>query len=161
MFKNRLIGLIVLVIFGAVISQCSSANRDDAGQITKSGDLSVNETRVGDCFIDFPDVTSDATNISSVKAVPCTEPHSWQVFYKSSLSPGEYSDSAVIDASDEVCTYAVDALFASLNDLQYNEYRTADINIIQPTEKTWANGNRAVDCLIGSDTQTYYSSVLN
>ena len=53
MIKNRLIGLIVLVIFGAVISQCSSASRDDAGQITKSGDLDVRETRVGDCFVIF------------------------------------------------------------------------------------------------------------
>jgi hypothetical protein len=161
MFKNRIAWLVIIIVIGAIISQCTSADRNSSGEISKSGDLSVNETRVGDCFIDFPDVTSDSTNISSVKAVPCTEPHSWQVFYKSSLSPGEYSDAVVIDASNEVCNYAVDALFASLNDLQYNEYRTADINIIQPTEKTWANGNRAVDCLIGSDTQTYYSSVLN
>jgi hypothetical protein len=161
MSRNRLVGFIILIILGTVISQCTSADRDSSGEISKSGDLSVNETRKGDCFIDFPDVTFESTNISSVKAIPCTEPHSWQVFYKSSLMPGEYSDGAVIDASNEVCSSALDVLFASLNDLQYNEYRTADINIIQPTEKSWASGNRAVDCLIGSDTQTYYSSVLN
>jgi len=161
MFKNRIAGFLILVIIGTVLSQCTSADRDSGGEISKSGDLNVNQTRIGDCFIDFPDVTLEVTNISSVKAVPCTEPHSWQVFHKSSLLPGEYSDVAVIDASNEVCGSAIDALFTSLNDLQYNEYRSADINIIQPTEKSWANGNRAVDCLIGSNTQTYYSSVLD
>ena len=161
MFKNRIALLVLIIIIGAVVSQCTSADRNSSGEISKSGDLNVSETRTGDCFIDFPEVTLELTNISSVKAVPCTEPHSWQVFHKSSLLPGEYSESSVIEASNQVCDSALNDLITSLSDLQLNEYRTADINIIQPTEKSWANGNRAVDCLIGSDTQTYYSSVLD
>jgi len=161
MFKNRIVIIVLLIVFGAIISQCTSADRNSSGEISKSGDLNVTETRLGDCFVDMPDVTAELTNISSVNAVPCSEPHSWQVFYKTNLLPGEYSESAVIEASNQVCDSAVNALITSLSDLQLNEYRTADINIIQPTSTSWAKGNRAVDCLIGSDTQTYYSSVLD
>jgi hypothetical protein len=161
MFKNRIAGLVILIIIGTIVSQCTSADRNSSGEISKSGDLNVTETRLGDCFVDLPDVTTELTNISSVNAVPCSEPHSWQVFHKTNLLPGEYSEDAVIDAANEVCDLAVEALVTSLSDLEFNEYRTADISIIQPIEKTWASGNRAVDCLIGSDTQTYYSSVLD
>jgi hypothetical protein len=160
MFKNRLIGLIILVIFGAVVSQCSSASRDDAGQITKSGDLDVRETRVGDCFVDFPNVTESSVDVASIKASPCNEPHSWQIFHKSSISLDEYSDEAVVTASDEICSYAIDALFASLSYSKLNEHKNSDFNILNPTQRGWLQGNKTVDCLIGSDTQIYYTSVL-
>ena len=150
----------MLVIFGAIISQCSSASRDDAGQITKSGDLDVSETRVGDCFIDFPNVTESSVDVASVKASPCNEPHSWQVFHKSNISLDEYSEVAVIDSSNEICSYATDALFASLSSSKLNEHKNSDINILNPTAQGWSAGNKAVDCLIGSDTQIYYTSIL-
>jgi len=160
MFKNRVAWLVIIIVIGAIITQCTSADRNSSGEISKSGDLNVTETRLGDCFVDLPDVTTEMTNISSVNAVPCSEPHSWQVFHKTNLLPGEYSEVAVIEASNEVCNLAVEALAASMSDLKINEYRSADINIIQPTSTSWSKGNRTVDCLIGSDTQTYFSSVL-
>jgi len=160
-FKNKLVVWIVVIIFGAIISQCTSAKRDGSGEITKSGDLQVSETRIGDCFTDLPDVTEEAADISSVKAISCNEPHSWQIFHKSSLTLDEYSETAVIDESNQICDYAIESLIMGLNDLQINEYRTADLNIIQPTSSSWNKGNRAVNCLIGSDTKIYYSSILD
>jgi hypothetical protein len=161
MFKNRFVIWIAIIIFGAIISQCSGAKRDNSGEITKSGDLQVNDTRVGDCFTDLPNVTLEVTDISSVKAISCDEPHSWQVFHKSSLTLDTYSEAAVVAASNQICDYAIENLIATLSDLQLNEYRSADINIIQPTSGSWAKGKKAVDCLIGSDTQIFYSSILN
>ena len=159
--KNRIIVIIILGIIGLTISQCTSAKRDDAGQITKSGDLDVRETRVGDCFVDFPNVTESSVDIASIKASPCNEAHSWQVFHKSSISLDEYSDEAVIEASDDICTYAIDALFASLTYSKLNEHKNSDFNILNPTQQGWLQGNKTVDCLIGSDTQIYYTSVLD
>ena len=161
MFRSRLVGLIVLIIFGAVITQCSSASRDDAGQITKSGDLDVRETRVGDCFIDFPNVTETSVDVASIKAIPCSEPHSWQIFHKSIISLDEYAEEAVINASNDICNYATEALFASLSYSKLNEHKNSDINILNPTQQGWQQGNKTVDCLIGSDTQIYFTSVLD
>jgi hypothetical protein len=161
MGKNRIIGFIILVIIGSIISQCTSAKRDSSGEITKSGDLEVTETRLGDCFADLPDVTEAVLDISSVKAVSCSEPHSWQIFHKSSLTLDTFSVAAVIEESNQMCEIAIESLIMTLSDSQINEYRTADINIIQPTSASWAKGSKAVDCLIGSDTQVYYSSILD
>jgi hypothetical protein len=161
MGKNRIIGFIILVLIASIISQCSSASRDDAGQITKSGDLDVRETRVGDCFVDFPNVTESSVDVASVKASPCNEPHSWQVFHKSNISLDEYSEAAVIDASNEICNYATDALSDSLSSSKLNEHKNSDVNILNPTAQGWSRGNKVVDCLIGSDTQIYYSSILD
>ena len=161
MGKNRIIGFIIVVIIGSIISQCTSAKRDSSGEINKSGDLKVTDTRLGDCFTDIPNVTEGVRDISSVKAISCSEPHSWQIFHKSSITLDTFSVAAATDASNQVCEIAIESLIISLSDSQFNEYRNADMNIIQPTSSSWAKGNKAVDCLIGSDTQVYYSSILN
>jgi hypothetical protein len=109
----------------------------------------------------MPNVTEAVRDISSVKAISCSEPHSWQIFHKSSLTLDTFSVAAVIDETNQVCGFAIESLIATMSDSQINEYRTADMNVIQPTSESWTNGSRAVDCLIGSDTQIYYSSVLN
>ena len=74
MTKNRLLGLFILIIVGTVINQCTSADRDSSGEITKSGDVKVTDMRVGDCFIDIPNVTDETAQLSTVKAIPCSEP---------------------------------------------------------------------------------------
>ena len=161
MAKNRILGLIIFVIIAAIFTNCTSASRDSSGKITESGDLQVTEMRVGDCFIDIPNVTEEIAEIASVKAIPCNEPHSWQVFHKSSISLDGYSVAAITAESSQICDYAIEALISTLNDSQFNEYRNADINIAQPTSTSFAKGDRAATCLIGSDSQTYYTSILD
>jgi hypothetical protein len=161
MGKNRIIGFVVLGIIGLIISQFTGAKRDSSGEINKAGDIKVTETRIGDCFTDIPNVTEKLIEIKSVKAIPCNEPHSWQVFHKSNSSLDKYSVAGISEESSQICDYAIEALSKTLNDSQFNEYRTADINVSQPTSASWAMGDKAVNCFIGSDTQIYYSSVLN
>jgi hypothetical protein len=96
-----------------------------------------------------------------VKAIPCNEPHAWQDFHKSNSSQDKFEIAAITEESSQICDYAVEALIATLNDSQFNEYKTADINISQPTSGSWAMGDKAVNCYIGSDTQIYYSSILD
>ena len=162
MGKNRIIGFIILVIIGSIISQCSSAKRDDAGKITKSGDLDAFVTQIGDCLKDFPFIPDSGTSVSTVDAVPCNEAHHWEVFYKSSINSSTYSEQGVIEAANSICNSGLDALSQSISSLKASEYGDADINFLHPTSKSWTTkGDRAVDCLIGSETQLYYSSVLN
>jgi hypothetical protein len=100
-------------------------------------------------------------DVASIKAIPCSEPHSWQVFHKSTISLDEYAEEAAFNASNDLCNYATEALFASLSYSKLNEHKNSDINILNPTQQGWQQGNKTVDCLIGSDTQIYYTSVLD
>lgn len=162
MFRNRIVGLILLVIFGSIISQCTSAKRDDAGQITESGDLDAFVTQIGDCLDDLPDNHLNGINISTVGATPCTQPHHWQVFYKSSTELDSFSMQGIKDDASFICNSALDALAGSMSYLKATEYEDAELTYFGPTEKSWTiKGDRTIDCLIGSDTKLYYSSVLN
>ena len=162
MFKDRLIWLIAIIVFGGIISQCSSADRDDSGKINKTGDLKVTEMRIGDCFTDLPILTEDnVTEVATVKAIPCTEPHSWEVFHKASVTLENYSEAALTAESNKICQYAIDSLISTLSALKLNEYRTADVNIFQPVASSWAKGERATKCLIGSDSEIYYTSIFD
>jgi hypothetical protein len=162
MGKNRIIGFIILVIVGSIISQCSSAKRDDAGKITKSGDLDAFVTQIGDCLNDLPDNHASGINISTVGATPCTQAHHWQVFYKSSTELDSFSVQAIKDDASFICNSALDALVGSISYLKATEYGDADLTYFGPTNKSWTiKGDRTIDCLIGSDTKLYYSSVLN
>ncbi len=58
-------GVIALVVVGG--SVLFAARRDDTGAISDAGDMSVFDLAVGDCF----DVSSDATEVETVRAIPC------------------------------------------------------------------------------------------
>jgi len=162
MSKNRIIGFVVLGIIGLIISQFTGAKRDDSGQITKSGDIGAFETHIGDCLKDMPNIPDAGTSINNLNAIPCNEAHHWQVFYKSSINLSTYSEQGVIDSASSICNSGIDALWQSISSLKASEYGDADITYLHPTSESWnTKGDRAVDCLIGSDTQIYYSSVLN
>ena len=162
MNKNRIIGFVVLVLIGLIISQFTSAKRDDSGQITKSGDIGAFETHIGDCLKDMPNIPDAGTSIKNLSAIPCNEAHHWQVFYKSSINLSTYSEQGVIDSASSICNSGIDGLWQSISSLKASEYGDAGITYLHPTSESWnAKGDRAVDCLIGSDTQIYYSSVLN
>lgn len=161
MIKSRLVWLIVIIIFGSIISQCSSANRNDAGLITKSGDLDAFVTRVGDCLNDLPVIGDYGTDVSTIRATPCNEPHHWQVFYKTSTELDSFSAQGILNDATFICNSALDALFDSMSYLKANEYGSAELTYFGPTEKSWTiKGDRTIDCLIGSDTKLYYSSIL-
>ena len=78
-------GAFVLVV--AVAGLYFNASRSATGEIDKSGDLSVVDLRVGDCF-DDKDLFAD--QIGDVKAVPCTTEHEFEVFYVGAMGDGSY-----------------------------------------------------------------------
>lgn len=162
MGRSRIIGIIILGIIGLTISQCTSAKRDDAGQITKSGDLDAFVTQVGDCLNDLPLVGENGVSVSTVEAIPCNQPHHWQVFYKSSTELSTFSAQGILEDASFICNSALDALVGSLSYLKATEYGNADLTYFGPTDKSWTiKGDRTIDCLIGSDTKLFYTSILD
>ena len=162
MGRSRIIGIIILGIIGLTISQCTSAKRDDAGQITKSGDLDAFVTQVGDCLNDLLPVGETGIDISSVDATPCTQPHHWQVFYKSSTELNSFSAQGILDDASFICNSALEALVGSMSYLKATEYGNADLTYFGPTNKSWTiKGDRTIDCLIGSDTKLFYTSIFD
>ena len=158
--RTKLVGLLILVALGLILDQCTSAKRDDAGQITKSGDVSAFEIQVGDCFKDLPQV--EQTTLSSVSAVPCNEAHHWQAFASSSITLSEYSEAGVKQAASVLCSERAETLVINMSAIKFDAFQSAGLTYFYPTSKSWnSRSDRSVDCLIGSDTNTYFASVLD
>lgn len=158
--RSRIIGFFILVALGLVIEQCSSAKRDDAGVITKSGDVSAFEIQVGDCFKELPNLNETAQSLSTVSAVPCNEAHHWQAFNKSYSSLADYSEEGVSQEANTVCNSAAQNLVNNMSAIKYDAFSNAQVTLFYPTYKSWTlRGDRAIDCLIGNDTETYFTSV--
>jgi hypothetical protein len=157
--RTRLIGVIILAIIGFTISECSSADRNDSGDIVKSGDVQAFETRVGDCFNELP---ADGETFSSIKAVPCNEAHQYQLFYRGTSTLTSFSEDSARQEASEVCNEAADTLFNQMSAIKYDAFKNADLGFFYPTSKSWAsNDDRALECLIGSDVETYFTSVFD
>jgi hypothetical protein len=162
--RNRIVGIIILVVIGAIVNECSSADRNSEGTITTQGELDAFETRIGDCFANLP---SDAGNEETVEfktlnAIPCNEPHRWQVVHKGYITNvEEYEVGEIENQASTICENAYKELFLSMSDSKYAEYKEAQSTNFVPTQKSWENGDRTVDCLVGSDNTEFYTSILN
>ena len=72
--------------------------------LSTAGNVTVTDLRVGDCF-NAAEFSDEETEIGDVDGVPCTEPHTFEVFavadYNGSAYPG--SQAAFEAAFGEVC----------------------------------------------------------
>jgi hypothetical protein len=158
--RSRIIGLIILVLIGLTISECSSADRNDAGEITKAGDVNAFDIQTGDCFNDLP--FEDETALSSVEAVPCNEPHHWQAFYSGTVTLTSFSEASARQVTSDECDQAVSKLISQMSSIKLDAFQNARIAYFYPTEESWnSKGDRTLDCLIGSDTDTYFTSIFD
>lgn len=157
--RTRVIGFIILAIIGLTISECTSADRNDSGEIVKSGDVQASDTRVGDCYNELP---ADGETFSSIKAVPCNEGHQYQLFYRGTSTLSTFSEEAALQEAENICQDAANTLFRELSPIKYDAFKDADLGYFYPTSKSWSsNGDRKVECLVGSDTETYFTSILD
>jgi hypothetical protein len=141
----------------AGISAVDNTTRNDSGQIVTSGDLGAFVTKVGDCL---NGLSSDKSTIDVIQGVPCTEAHHWQVIYKDNLNLSSFSEEAVSQGANQVCSPIIDSLINNLSDAQLAEYQSVEVQTLQPTSESWAHEDRVVDCLIGSNSDTYFTSIL-
>jgi hypothetical protein len=141
----------------AGISAIDNTTRDDSGQIVTAGDLGAFVTKSGDCL---NGLSSEQSTVDVIQGVPCTEAHHWQVIYKDNLNLSVYSKDAISQGVDQICTPIIDSLINGLSDAQLEEYKNAEVQTLQPTSESWAHEDRVVDCLIGSNNDTYFTSIL-
>lgn len=157
--RARVIGFIILAIIGFTLSECSSADRNESGDIVKSGDVQATDTRVGDCFNELP---ADGETFSSLKAVPCQESHHYQLFYRGTSTLSSFSEENALLEAETVCQDAANSLFRKMSPIKYDAFKNADLGYFYPTEKSWnLNDDRKVECLVGSDGEAYFTSVFD
>jgi hypothetical protein len=132
--------------------------RTDSGAIVESGDLGAFATQLGDCFDGLP---LQGGTVSTVTGIPCSSAHHWQVVYKGESSLTQFSEADVDAEVARICEAAIGDIANSLPDDVMADYQNAETSVLKPTSESWAKGDRVYDCLVGSDTEVYYRSLLN
>ena len=156
---KKIVGVAALggvAVFG--IGSVDNTTRDEQGEIVESGELGAFVTQIGDCFFELP---QNEQGVSTVPGVPCADAHHWQVAHKENISLAEYSEAGVNTLADQVCDNAFQGIASSLSYDKQLEYQNAKTTGLIPTEGSWAKGDRTVDCLVGSEIEIYYSSILD
>jgi hypothetical protein len=121
------------------LGACSDEpERDASGAVTEGGDESVFEIAVGDCLTD----QGTGTEVSDVPVVPCTQPHSSEVFHTYQV-PGDTFPGDFTQTAEEQCKPA----FQEFVGMAY-EQSVLDVTTLEPSVETWADGDRELVCII-------------
>jgi hypothetical protein len=146
----RLGVLVVVLIIGGVswlITEHKKAGRDANGDINKQGNLDAFSIKVNDCY-EKP--TDASAGFSSVKAIPCDQPHNAQVFFQftfpnaTSVAP---TDEELKSTADPQCTTA-----AGTKVDQNKAPQNAMMNYLVPDNTAWGKGHHDILCVIENDT---------
>ncbi len=137
------VGLIAVVFVAGVLF---NARRDDSGAINDAGTLSVTDLRVGDCFN-----TDQAEEIGDVDAVPCADPHAYELFHVFDYPDQDTypTDAEWGAASEEACGPA----FAEYVGIAYEDSELW-ASPMTPTESGWSDGDREVQCILHNEAET-------
>src|SRR5512143_275314 len=131
----------VLVVGGAVAGFVTNASRSSTGDITKGGDLTSNDLRVGDCW-DMKDPNADT--VDNVNAKPCGEAHAYEVFFIASMAEGAYpTEEAFTNYVDATCVPAFERYVGKA----YND-SSLDISWLYPGSDAWTSGDRTIECSV-------------
>jgi hypothetical protein len=119
----------------------ADAERDEEGQVTEQAEIDIFALSVGDCM-----PAGEANGeISEASVVPCSEPHSDEVYFEFELEDGDFPDSDVINTETEAqCIPA----FEEFVGIAWEE-STLEVYPITPTQATWDQMNdRIVQCVV-------------
>jgi hypothetical protein len=140
------------------IAGVDDTTRNDSGQIVEQGDLGAFVTQVGDC-INWEDPSS--VTVSVFKGVPCSSPHQWQVIFKGRVSAIVYEKAAISNEGEAICGPQYERLAEQLSAEKLDEYQNSTGRQMLPTKESFDEGDRVVDCMIGSDDEYFTSSLLD
>jgi hypothetical protein len=129
----------VLIGGGAIAGWYFNASRSSSGEITKSGDLTAADLRVGDCF-DLKDPGAD--EIDEVKAGPCSSAHEFEMFFVASMPEGDFPTDAAFE------TYVTDNCYPAFGAYIGKAYGQSELEMywLAPTASGWRGGDRSVQC---------------
>jgi hypothetical protein len=136
----RLAIVVVVLVAGGIGGVIFNASRSSTGEITRGGDLTANDLRVGDCF-DLKDPAAET--IGDVTARPCTDEHEFEMFYVDSMpAGGTYPEEVVFtNFIRDKCTPA----FTTYIGRAYADSEL-DYYWLAPTSEAWADGDRIIEC---------------
>ncbi|NUP52772.1 MAG: hypothetical protein HOW97_36430, partial [Catenulispora sp.] len=154
---GRIVGAVValsLVVGGYLVKKHNDAARSSDGTISKQGDLDAFSLKTGDCFEKPKDAT---TGFSSVKAIPCDQPHNSQIIFSftyPNATKTEPTDDERRSVTDAKCGDAENTLLDTSKVPQ-----NAGSNSISPDSKAWESGRHEIQCVVENDTD-FTGSVL-
>jgi hypothetical protein len=139
------------IIGVAIWAISNQAQRNDAGQIDKAGDLSFSDVRVGDC-VTIDGLASGAT-IENLKGVPCADSHNAQAYWIVPINASDYPGEAAVAQQARRGCLPKFTPYAGLGLLPHYLY---------PTESVWnsSGGHQAVCFAIASDRGETTGSVV-
>lgn len=148
----RTASLVALVTAGILaLSGCSllesvtgggsgqQATRDSDEQVSEAGEVDVFTVKLGDCFNE-----SDAEELYTVDALPCSDPHDYEIYYLFDMPDGEYpGEDAVNQAIEAGCGPQFDTFVG----IAYAD-SVLDYWALYPTEGSWGAGDREIACVV-------------
>ena len=146
--------LVVAIVVVIAIGAGGATRSPSTGKIVSRGHLSAFSLATGDCFNN----PAGARSVSSVTALPCTQPHNAQVFAKFKLTGSAFSypgTTTVVRLAREGCN----ARTGSINRAKTTSVMTT--GILFPLREDWIAGRRTVSCLVVNPTADLTSSLLN
>ncbi|KAA1398045.1 septum formation family protein [Aeromicrobium ginsengisoli] len=136
---------ICVIVLLVVVDSLNDADRDTAGVVTHSGEISSNDLRPGDCT---PDDLGEKTYLE-ITVTPCTSPHFHEAYAEFDLAAGDFPGQA--EVSRLANAGCVDR-FESFVGKPYADSQL-DVLFLRPVESSWT-ANRAVTCLVSTGSST-------
>lgn len=127
--------LLTFAIAGGVDEALDQEKARDSG----SGDISVEQIRVGDCLAELP----DETTIYTVTIVPCDRPHRGEVF---AIFPIDLGSDAPQDDIDRLAEGGCTTRFGDYVGIEFND-SVIDVTYLPPLSDTMDIDDRSV-CLL-------------
>jgi hypothetical protein len=142
----------VFVLAGVITAWASSATRTSQ-PITRVGDVSVHDLKVGDCFDPSaseptPDPSGN-TPVHVVTARPCAQPHDFEVFAVMRL-PDEIGQGSGDPTHDDMDNAAADRCVPAFGPYVGLLYGTSSLEggDMQPSVRGWQKGDRTLVCYV-------------
>lgn len=163
------VALLAVLLTGCSAGDTDTTDRNSAGEVVGGGDVGVAKLQVGDCISKAalaeesgasPAATPEVSEVESLPAVPCTEPHGGEVIL---VDEKQFADAtempeqtAMFDQSEAACIPAIKKYTgfdfdAYLEAVQSGETPDVDVRFapytLIPTEASWEGGDRSMVCI--------------
>ena len=124
-----------------VVGYLASARRDDGGEITSGGTLSIEDLQVGDCF----NFSEEEDEISQVDARPCSEAHGYELFHVAT-----WAGSSTYPSEDQMLTFVIDECVPAFASYVGEAYETSVLDFVHfaPVPEGWDAGDRVFQCAL-------------
>ena len=134
---------VVLVVTGKI--EIDDSQRDNSGELTEQQDISPSSLRARDCIGVGELAEMLDEGMYEVTAVPCSEPHSAEVYRVFDLADGDYpGDGEVVRLSETGCLNAFRD-FVGVPPAR----STLDVTFLHPQSTSWRiTGDREVLCFV-------------